>query len=41
VSKGGWNTEYTHNWVLETEYMSFGFVPERIAGWESLAQYRL
>ena len=35
------NTEYTHNWILETECMSFGFVSERIAGWESLAQYRL
>jgi len=32
------NTEYTHNWILETECMSFGFVSERIAGWESLAQ---
>jgi len=35
------NTEYTHNWILETECMSFGFVSERIAGWESLAQCTL
>jgi len=35
------NTEYTHNWILETECMSFGFVSERIAGREGLAQYRL
>ena len=35
------NTEYTHNWILETECMSFGFVSERIAGQEGLAQYRL
>jgi len=35
------NTEYIHNWILETECMSFGFVSERIAGWKSLAQYRL
>jgi len=27
------NTEYTHNWILETECMSFGFISERIAGW--------
>ena len=26
------NTKYTHNWILETECMSFGFVLERIAG---------
>jgi len=26
------NTEYTYNWILETECMSFGFVSERIAG---------
>ena len=31
------NTEYTHNWILETECMSFGFVSEKIAGWEGLA----
>ena len=31
------NTEDTHNWRLETECMSFGFVSERIASWESLA----
>jgi len=37
------NIEYTHNWILETETecMSFGFVSERIAGWEDLAQCRL
>ena len=35
------NTEYTHNWILETECMSFGFVSERIAGREDLAQCRL
>jgi len=33
------NIEYTYNWILETEYMSFRFVSEKIAGWESLAQY--
>jgi len=31
------NTEYTHNWILETECMSFGFVSEKIAGQEGLA----
>jgi len=31
------NTEYTYNWILETKCMSFRFVSERIAGWESLA----
>ena len=35
------NTEYTHNWILETECMSFRFVSERIAGREGLAQCRL
>ena len=35
------NTEYTHNWILETECMSFGFVSERIAGRKGLAQCRL
>jgi len=35
------NTEYTHNWILETECISFGFVSERIAGQKGLAQCRL
>ena len=35
------NTEYTHNWILETEYMSFRFVSERIAGQKGLAQCML
>jgi len=35
------NTKDTHNWKLETECMSFGFVSERIVGWESLAQCML
>jgi len=35
------NIEYTHNWILETECMSFRFVSEKIAGWEGLAQCRL
>ena len=35
------NIELTHNWILETECMSFGFISERIADWEGLAQYRL
>ena len=25
------NTEYTHNWILETECMNFRFASERIA----------
>jgi len=35
------NTEYTHNWILETECMSFGFVSEKITGQGGLAQCRL
>jgi len=31
------NTEYIHNWILETKCMSFGFISERIAGQEGLA----
>ena len=35
------NIDYTHNLVLKTECMSFRFVLERVAGWESLAQCML
>ena len=37
MSRENENTEDIHNWRLETECMSFGFVSERIAGRKGLA----